>query len=76
MARNALGVSRATTSSATPLSARTVWGGATGTARMMRCAPRRRSTWMAARALVPVASPSSTTMTVRPATGTAGRFPR
>jgi hypothetical protein len=64
--RNALGVTRATTSSAASPSAVTVSGGATGTARMMRWAPRRRRTAMAARAVAPVASPSSTTITVRP----------
>ncbi len=47
----------------------------TGTARMIRAAPCARATRHAALAVEPVAIPSSTTTTVRPAIGTAGRGP-
>ena len=45
-------------------------GGATGTASTTRAAPCARATWQAARAVDPVAMPSSTTTTTRPASGT------
>ena len=50
--------------------------GATGTASTTWRAARRRITSIAARAVYPVARPSSTTMTVRPSTATRARSPR
>src|ERR1019366_10056402 len=74
--KNLAGVSTHTTSSATSRSASSESGGPTGTARTTRAAPRRRMTSMAARAVNPVASPSSTTIAVRPRTDTGARSPR
>ena len=76
MAKNGSGVSTATTSSASRRSVATVSGGATGTAKITRAAPRSRATRTAARAVPPVARPSSTITTVRPWSGIAGRPPR
>ena len=73
MARNGSGASTQTTSSATPASAPTEAGGATGTASTTRAAPCARATWQAARAVEPVAIPSSTTIAVLPVSGTRGR---
>ncbi len=50
--------------------------GATGTASTTRAAPSARATWHAARAVDPVAIPSSTTTTVRPARSILGRTAR
>src|SRR6266511_3412025 len=66
-------ISTQTTSSASRCSDATVSRGATGTASTTRSAPRSRATRMAARAVPPVARPSSTMMTVRPPSGSAGR---
>src|SRR4051794_34467137 len=76
MAAIAAGVSTLTTASASARRATTVSGGATGTARTTRPAPRARATSIAARALAPVARPSSTRTTVRPAIGSGSRSPR
>jgi hypothetical protein len=76
MAKNSWGVSRQTTSSASRRSSETERGDATGTARTTRAAPWARATWQAARAVDPVAIPSSTTMAVRPARGMRPRPPR
>ena len=51
-------------------------GGATGTASTTRAAPCARAIWQAARAVDPVAIPSSTTTAMRPASGCRGRPPR
>ena len=51
-------------------------GGATGTASTTRAAPCARATWQAARAVDPVAMPSSTTTATRPASGSRGRSAR
>ena len=51
-------------------------GGATGTASTTRRAPWARATWQAARAVEPVAMPSSTITAVRPASAVRGRSPR
>ena len=66
------GVTRLTTWSASLRSSLTVWEGATGTATMTRRAPRARAMRTAARAVAPVANPSSTMTTVRPSTAIGG----
>ncbi|GIU89668.1 MAG: hypothetical protein KatS3mg010_0767 [Acidimicrobiia bacterium] len=66
IAKNGSGLSRHTRSSASPRRRATVSGGATGVASTTRRAPCARATWHAARAVEPVAMPSSTTITVRP----------
>src|SRR5258706_8447902 len=70
------GVSRATMSSATSRSSASAPGGATGTARTTCSAPWSRATWHAARAVEPVAMPSSMMIAVFPASATRGRSPR
>ena len=72
MARNGSGTSAQTTSSTTLASASSEACGASGTASTTRAAPCARATWQAARAVEPVAIPSSTTIAVRPASGTRG----
>src|SRR5437764_489285 len=75
-ARNASGSASATTESASRTMAAADDGAATGTASTVRPADLLRSERRAARAVTPVARPSSTTMTVRPATSGGGRPPR
>ena len=72
MARNGSGTSAQTTSSTTLASASIEACGASGTASTTRAAPCARATWQAARAVEPVAIPSSTTIAVLPASGTRG----
>ncbi len=76
IARKCPGVSRQITSSASAASAVHADGGATGTASTTRAAPCARATWQAARAVEPVAMPSSMMTAVRPASGVRGRSPR
>ena len=76
IARKCPGVSRQITSSASAASAVHAEGGATGTASTTRAAPCARATWQAARAVEPVAMPSSMMIAVRPASGVRGRSPR
>ena len=76
IARKCAGVSRQITSSASAASAVHADGGATGTASTTRAAPCARATWQAARAVEPVAMPSSMMTAVRPASGVRGRSPR
>jgi hypothetical protein len=71
-----VGVSTQITSSASARSSSTWSAAATGTARITRPAPRARATWQAARAVEPVATPSSMISAVRPASATAGWSPR
>ncbi len=73
MARNGSGTSAHTTSSATRASASIEACGATGTASTTRAAPCARATWHAARAVEPVAIPSSTTIALLPVSGSRGR---
>ena len=70
------GVSSAIATSAISASASIVSGAATGTASTTWRAPCRRATRSAARAVPPVAMPSSTMITVRPASEVIGRAPR
>jgi hypothetical protein len=51
-------------------------GGATGTASTTRAARSARAIWQAARAVDPVAMPSSTTTATRPSSGWRGRRAR
>ena len=51
-------------------------GGATGTASTTRSAPSARAIWQAARAVDPVAMPSSTTTATRPSSRRRGRRDR
>src|SRR5271165_6252208 len=76
IAKNHAGVCRHTTSSAARRSAAAASTEPTGTARVTRIAPRALATMQAARAVDPVAIPSSTTITVRPASGIGVRSPR
>jgi hypothetical protein len=77
IAANGQGVATHRTPSATCESSVTVDAGATGTASTTFDAPDARATSIAARAVLPVASPSSTTTTTRPDSGTcaAGAHP-
>src|SRR5215472_6184974 len=76
MARNRSGVSRQIRSSTSPARVDRAEGGATGTASRTRAAPCARATWHAARAVEPVAMPSSTRTAIRPASGSRGVSPR
>jgi hypothetical protein len=70
------GTSSEMTSSNSDSSASTDSAAPTGTASTSRDGPRSRRQRAAARAVPPVARPSSTTITVLPDTSTAGRWPR
>src|SRR5919198_642268 len=72
-ARKGDGVASTTTSSASVRSRSSDCGGATGTARTTRSAPRARAHRSAATDVPPVATPSSTTIATRPRTSTGGR---
>jgi hypothetical protein len=72
-ARNSEGVVAQITSSTRVVSSSQVDFGAAGTAATMRAGRYRRSAAIAARMLEPVASPSSTTMTVFPSRAGIGR---
>ena len=74
--RKCSGVRSTTTSSAASRSSSPQPVGPTGAAKTTRAAPRERAALQAARAVEPVATPSSTTTTVRPASGSGGRSPR
>ena len=76
IARNRAGISRQITSSASPRMPTSAPGGATGTASSTLAAPIARATWHAARAVEPVAIPSSTMTAIRPASGSWGAPPR
>ena len=76
MAKNPLGVSTQTSSSASAPIRACHPGGATGTASTTRAAPCARAIWQAARAVDPVAMPSSTTTATRPFSGSRGRRTR
>ena len=75
-APSAFGTSAATTSSASCSRSARTEPVMTGVASSSRSGSRLRSERSAARAVPPVATPSSTTTTVRPATSRAGRSPR
>ena len=76
IARNRPGISRQITSSASPRMPTSAPGGATGTASSTLAAPIARATWHAARAVEPVAMPSSTMTAIRPASGSCAAPPR
>ncbi len=65
-----------TTSSTMPANSRQIDSGATGTAITICAGPASRNACTAASMLAPVASPSSTRMTIFPATSAEGRPPR
>ena len=75
-ARNGVGIDAHTTSSTMPANSRQVDSGAAGTAITIAAGSRSRSACTAAIIDDPVASPSSTTITVLPATSSGGRSPR
>jgi len=74
--KNGSGVSRATNSSASPWILFVHPGGATGDRQHDTPSALSRATWQAARAVEPVAMPSSTMITVRPLREIRGRSPR
>ena len=75
-ARNGVGMDAHTTSSTSPANSRHVDSGAAGTATTISAGDMSRSACTAANMLAPVASPSSTRMTVRPANSSGARPPR
>ena len=75
-ARNGVGMVAHTTSSTRPANSRQVDSGAAGTAITICAGSASRSACTAANMLAPVASPSSTRMTVLPVTSSGGRPPR
>ena len=76
IATNLAGVCRHISSSAARHTEAAASTEPTGTARITRLAPRALASMQAARAVDPVAIPSSTTITVRPASGIGVRSSR
>src|SRR5579875_402427 len=76
MAKKEAGVHGHTTSSARPAKRDATPGGPTGAASTTLALPAALATWHAARAVDPVAMPSSTTITIRPSSVRGGRAPR
>ncbi len=75
-AKNGVGIDAHTMSSTNPASSRQVDSGAAGTAITIPAGYCSRSAWTAAIIDEPVASPSSTRITVLPVTPSGGRSPR